>query len=106
MQYCHGKGVPKPVSNVGKVVGPALTAKLYDLAAELDKIDDFMIKFDEAKDKGKRGTNAMLGISMACARARARAAAKVCSLQSALIQVVALSNILGRASLQTHPATN
>lgn len=72
----HGKGVLNAVSNVDKVIGPALIKKKFNVATDLDKIDAFMNELDGTDDKSKLGANAILGVSMACARAGA--ASKVC----------------------------
>ena len=69
-------GVLSAVSNVQNILGPALVAKKFNVATDLEKIDNFMKEMDGTSDKGKLGANAILGISMACARAGA--AAKVC----------------------------
>lgn len=48
--------------------------KKFDVAKDLGKIDAFMRELDGTKDKSKLGANAILGVSMACARAGAAAA--------------------------------
>lgn len=50
------------------------------MATDLEKIDLCMIELDGTDDKSKLGANAILGVSMACARAGA--AAKVRYLDS------------------------
>ena len=72
----HGNSVQTAVSNVEKTIAPALIAKGFHVATDLEKIDRFMIEMDGTDDKSKLGANAILGVSMACARAGA--AAKVC----------------------------
>jgi enolase len=72
-----GSGVLKAVYYVESVIGPALLQQKFDVAKDLVKIDEYMIKLDASKDKSRLGANAMLGVSMACARAGA--AARVCS---------------------------
>lgn len=67
----HGQGVQTAVANVQNVIGPALVAKGFDVAKDLDKIDTFMNEMDATDDKRKLGANAILGVSMACARAGA-----------------------------------
>ena len=59
------------VTNVEKVIAPALIAKGFHVATDLGKIDAFMKEMDGTDDKSKLGANAILGISMACARAGA-----------------------------------
>lgn len=69
----HGKGVQTAVHNVDSVIAPKLIEKGFDVAKDLEKIDAFMNELDGTDDKGKLGANAILGISMACARAGAAA---------------------------------
>ncbi len=66
-----GKGVLKAVENVNKVLGPAL---LGMHAHEQSIIDHKMIEMDGTKNKSKLGANAILGVSMAVARAAAASA--------------------------------
>ena len=63
-----GKGVLKAVSNVNDIIGPAILG--YDVT-EQPLIDKTMIELDGTKDKSHLGANAMLGVSLACARAAA-----------------------------------
>ena len=69
----NGNGVSKAVYNVEHVLGPAIIEKNFDVARELRAIDEFMVYLDGTDDKSKLGANAILGISMACARASAAA---------------------------------
>ncbi|KAK4228105.1 enolase [Podospora fimiseda] len=69
--YYNGKGVLNAVANVNKVIGPLLIADAYDLRTQLKDVDEFLRKLDGTKNKSKRGANAILGVSMACARAGA-----------------------------------
>lgn len=64
----HGKGVENAVKNVNKVIAPRLIG--LDCSAQR-KIDRLMIKLDGTPNKGKLGANAILGVSMAAARAAA-----------------------------------
>lgn len=66
-----GKGVERAVRNVEEVIAPALIKKGFNLETDLKKIDAFMKELDGTKNKGNLGANAMLGVSMACARAGA-----------------------------------
>ncbi|KAJ9197303.1 hypothetical protein DTO164E3_5736 [Paecilomyces variotii] len=71
---CYGgNGVTKAVYNVEHVIGPALIEQKFDVRSDLAKIDAFMRKLDGTKDKSNLGANAILGVSMACARAAAAA---------------------------------
>jgi enolase len=63
-----GKGVLKAVENVNKVLAPALKGLDAERQAELDRQ---MIELDGTPNKGKLGANAILGVSMAVARAAA-----------------------------------
>ena len=66
-----GKGVLKAVSNVNNTIAP----KLIGLdAANQAEIDPVMLDLDGTPNKGKLGANAILGVSMAVARAAAEAA--------------------------------
>ena len=66
-----GKGVLKAVENVNKVLAPAL---LGMNAHEQSVIDHKMIEIDGTKNKSNLGANAILGVSMAVARAAATSA--------------------------------
>lgn len=63
-----GKGVLKAVSHVNEILFPKL--KGID-ASEQEKIDHAMIDEDGTPNKARLGANALLGISMAVARAEA-----------------------------------
>ena len=64
-----GKGVQKAVANVNEVIGPELIG--YD-AREQVMLDDIMIKLDDTPNKKRLGANAILGVSMAVAKAAAK----------------------------------
>ncbi len=63
-----GKGVSKAVDNVNTIIADAV--KGLD-AADTYKVDGAMLKADGTKDKSKLGANAILAVSIACARAAA-----------------------------------
>ena len=63
-----GKGVANAVKNVNDIIAPEVEG--FDVA-EQAYIDDFMIKLDGTDNKNKLGANAILGVSMAVARAAA-----------------------------------
>ncbi|KAK9475243.1 Enolase, C-terminal TIM barrel domain-containing protein [Dipodascopsis tothii] len=65
-----GKGVLKAVANVNDVIAPALIAANIDVADQL-AIDEFMLKLDGTPNKAKLGANAILGVSLAVAKAAA-----------------------------------
>ena len=62
----HGKGVLKAVANVNDVIAPALVG--MD-ARDQRLLDDTMIDLDGTDNKGKLGANAILGVSLAAAKA-------------------------------------
>ena len=63
-----GKGVKKAVDNVNNVISAELVG--LDALDQVD-IDRTMIELDGTENKGKLGANAILGVSMATARAAA-----------------------------------
>ncbi len=66
-RYC-GKGVLKAVENVNKIIAPALKGM-----SALDQvgIDQAMLELDGTKTKSNLGANAILGVSLAVAKAAA-----------------------------------
>jgi enolase len=65
-----GRGVQKAVNNVNEVIGP----EILDLdAVDQAYIDSVMIELDGTPNKSKLGANAILGVSLAVARAAAEA---------------------------------
>jgi enolase len=65
-----GKGVLKAVKNVNTIIGD----KIYEEGIDaLDQIylDEFLIRLDGTQNKAKLGANAMLGVSLAAAKAAA-----------------------------------
>ncbi len=63
-----GKGVLKAVENVNKLIAPAL---LGMDASDQRGVDQAMLKLDGTKTKSKLGANAILGVSLATAKAAA-----------------------------------
>lgn len=63
-----GKGVLKAVHNVNEIIAPELIGYDVTMQAFIDKI---MIELDGTPNKSKLGANAILGVSMAVARAAA-----------------------------------
>ncbi|MFH1259756.1 MAG: phosphopyruvate hydratase [Elusimicrobiota bacterium] len=61
-----GKGVLKAVDNVNKTIAPLLIGKTI---VDQKNIDQAMIALDGTPTKAKLGANAILGVSLACARA-------------------------------------
>lgn len=65
-----GKGVAKAVKNVNDIIAKEITGIMVD---EQNLIDAVMIKLDGTPNKAKLGANAILGVSMAVAKAAAQA---------------------------------
>jgi enolase len=63
-----GKGVQKAVQNVNEIIAPELEG--IDVT-EQKMIDEILIGLDGTKNKGNLGANAILGVSLACAKAAA-----------------------------------
>ncbi len=63
-----GKGVSKAVSNVAKTIAPRLIG--LDALSQAE-VDHAMITLDGTPNKGRLGANAILGVSLAVARAAA-----------------------------------
>jgi enolase len=66
-----GKGVLKAVKNVNEVIAPEL---IGGSVFEQSLIDQIMIELDGTANKGKLGANAILGVSLAIAKAAAQEA--------------------------------
>jgi len=64
----NGKGVLKAVVNVREVIAPALRGRDF---AEQEFLDRVLIDLDGTPNKAKLGANAILGVSLAFAKARA-----------------------------------
>ena len=65
-----GKGVLTAVGNVNDIIAPAARGQDPTLQSHIDQL---MLALDGTKNKSKLGANAMLGVSMAVARAAAHA---------------------------------
>ncbi|KAL2122907.1 hypothetical protein VTJ04DRAFT_3362 [Mycothermus thermophilus] len=65
-----GKGVLQAVKNVNEVIGPALIKENIDVKDQ-SKVDKFLIDLDGTPNKTKLGANAILGVSLAIAKAGA-----------------------------------
>ena len=66
----NGKGVKKAVSNVNNIIAGEITGMDSTKQADIDKK---MIALDGTEMKSKLGANAILGVSLACAKASAEA---------------------------------
>ncbi len=89
-----GKGVLKAVNNVNEIIAP----KIKGLAPDFNKIDELLIKLDATENKSQLGANAILGASLAVAKAASVEAKKSLYLflggKEAKILPVPLMNIL------------
>lgn len=65
-----GKGVEKAVENVNEIIAPELIEGEFSVLEQVS-IDKMMIQLDGTYNKGKLGANAILGVSIAVARAAA-----------------------------------
>lgn len=65
-----GKGVLTAVKNVNEIIAPALIKADIDIT-DLTAIDKFLIDLDGTPNKSKLGANAILGVSLAAAKAGA-----------------------------------
>jgi len=64
-----GKGVEKAVNNVNTVINEAICGQFF--AHEQNAIDAALIELDGTENKGNLGANAILGVSLAVAKAAA-----------------------------------
>jgi enolase len=64
----HGKGVKRAVENVNKIIAPELLG--MDVTLQRD-IDMLMLELDGTENKSNLGANAILGVSLAVAKAAA-----------------------------------
>lgn len=63
-----GKGVATAVKNVNEIIAPEVLG--FDATLQ-EEVDELMIKLDGTANKGKLGANAILGVSLAVAKAAA-----------------------------------
>jgi enolase 1/2/3 len=66
----RGKGVRKAVSNIDDVIAPEL---MGEDSADQSAIDKILLELDGTANKSRLGANALLGVSLACARAASNA---------------------------------
>ena len=64
----HGAGVLKAITNIKDIIAPALIGMEVENQSE---IDNKMLSLDKSDNKAEIGANAMLAVSLACARAAA-----------------------------------
>lgn len=65
-----GKAVTKAVANINEKIGPALIKDDVDPFDQIT-LDNYLIDMDGTENKGKFGANALLGVSLATAKAAA-----------------------------------
>jgi hypothetical protein len=94
-----GKGVTKAVENVNTIIAPALIKEGIDVKDQ-SKVDAFLNELDGTANKTKLGANAILGVSLAVAKAGAAEKVMQRLCQDHLILV--LTQLSGRASLRSH----
>jgi enolase len=82
-----GKGVTKAVDNVNTVIA----SKIKGLSPDFEKIDELLIRLDGTENKANLGANAILGVSLATAKA------------AALLKKQPLYKFLGGAKATTMP---
>ena len=63
-----GKGVSRAVESIQREIAPALIGK--DVSKQ-SQIDEILIELDGTPNKSRLGANAILGVSLACAKAAA-----------------------------------
>lgn len=69
-KHFGGKGVNKAVANIHSKIAPALVGKKID---DIYALDHIMCALDGTADKSNLGANAILAVSIACARAASKA---------------------------------
>jgi enolase len=62
----HGKGVQKALQNIQRVIAPTLIGRSVLSQSEIDR---HLVELDGTPNKSRLGANAILGVSLACARA-------------------------------------
>jgi enolase len=62
----HGKGVQKALQNIQSVIAPTLIGRSVLSQSEIDR---HLVELDGTPNKSHLGANAILGVSLACARA-------------------------------------
>lgn len=60
----------KAIQNVNDIIAPELTKQNFEVTQQTE-IDEFLIKLDGTENKEKLGANAILGVSLAVAKAGA-----------------------------------
>jgi len=68
--HYHGLSVKKALDNINNLIAPELMKKNFEVT-EQTEIDEFMLALDGTENKSKLGANAILGVSLAVAKAGA-----------------------------------
>ncbi len=87
----HGKGVLTAIKNINDIIAPELLKQTFEVTQQKE-IDQFMITLDGTENKSKLGANAILGVSLAVAKAGA--AKKGVPLYKHLADLAGNSNIV------------
>ncbi|KAJ3643127.1 hypothetical protein Zmor_025857 [Zophobas morio] len=66
----HGKSVTKAITNVNSIIAPEVIKSNLEVTQQTE-IDELMLKLDGTENKSKLGANAILGVSLAVAKAGA-----------------------------------
>lgn len=66
----HGKGVAKAVANINQALAPELIKSGLEVTQQTE-VDELLLRLDGTENKSKYGANALLGISLAVAKAGA-----------------------------------
>lgn len=85
-----GKGVLKAVKNVNQLLGPALITSRLSCDQQTE-IDQLLCGLDGTKNKSNLGANAILGCSMAVARAGAAEKVRRCRTTLVIIGYTSIS---------------
>ena len=97
-----GFGVRKAIDNIDKVIAPEVVGKDVRDQRELDEL---MIEMDGTENKAKLGANAILGVSLAIARAAAsslRVSLYKCIKTNAYILPVPMMNLINGGKLTSN----
>ncbi|XP_026499588.1 enolase [Vanessa tameamea] len=87
----HGKGVLTAIKNINSIIAPELLKQSFEVTQQKE-IDQFMLNLDGTENKSKLGANAILGVSLAVAKAGA--AKKGIPLYKHLADLAGNSNIV------------
>ncbi|MCS7275299.1 MAG: phosphopyruvate hydratase [Candidatus Bipolaricaulota bacterium] len=102
----HGKGVQKALQNIHAVIAPALIGRSVLSQSEIDR---YLVELDGTPNKSRLGANAILGVSLASARAAAHALGQPlfqylasCTKKNALLPVPLVNVLNGGAHADNH----